>query len=96
MANKVKHSDIVHFNQLYYECHSFAEVARKTGFSASTVSKYVDRNWRPAAAAKHITLDNVPPFNFDIFAGLDNYGELCVLSDSEKEGIKELWGEMDG
>lgn len=96
MANKVKPSDIAQFNQLYYECHSFAEVARKTGFSAGTVSKYTDRNWKPAENVKHFRLDDLPPFNIDIFDGVDNYGDLCVLSADEKAEIKELWGELNG
>ena len=44
---KVTQKDIVHFNELYYRYKNKARVARETGFSASTVSRYIDPNWKP-------------------------------------------------
>ena len=45
MARKVTTDDIKQFNELYYKYKSYAEVARITGWSSSTVSKYVDKNY---------------------------------------------------
>lgn len=96
MAKKVTTDDILKMNELYYKYHTYAQVARETGFSASTVSKYVDKNWKPIEAEnlKHFTISMLPDFTTDMFVGVENYGELCVLTDQEREEIKELWGEL--
>ena len=41
---KVSKEDIIQMNELYQKLGSYAAVAREIGFSASTVSKYVDKN----------------------------------------------------
>lgn len=96
MARKVTPEDIILFNELYFKLKTYAAVARETGFSASTVSKYVDKNWRPVEKenVKKFTKEEVPEFSTEMFRGIENYGELCVLSDEEKEEIKELWKEL--
>ena len=45
MAIKVTADNIIDFNKRYYICHNYSQVARETGFSASTVRKYIDKNW---------------------------------------------------
>lgn len=96
MARKVTPEDIILFNELYFKLKTYAAVARETGFSASTVSKYVDKNWHPVEKenVKKFTKEEVPEFSTEMFRGVENYGELCVLSDEEKEEIKELWKEL--
>lgn len=96
MAKKVTTDDILKMNELYFKHKTFAAVARETGFSASTVSKYVDKNWKPIEAAnvKKFDLSMLPEFSTEQFVGLDNYGELCALTEREKEKMKELWGEL--
>lgn len=96
MAKKVTTDDILKMNELYYKYHTYAQVAREIGFSASTVSKYVDKNWKPIKIEnlKHFTISMLPDFTADMFVGVENYGDLCVLTDQEKEEIKELWGEL--
>lgn len=49
MANKVTPDDILQMNILYLELKTYAAVARKTGFSAGTVKKYIIPNFTPAA-----------------------------------------------
>lgn len=97
MANRVTSEDILRMNEIYYKVHTFAEVARQTGFSASTVRKYVDVNWKPVEQEKVIRFEmSQIPVELDtsIFRGLDNYGDLCVLTADEKEEMKELWKEL--
>lgn len=96
MARKVTPEDIILFNELYFKLKTYAAVARETGFSASTVSKYIDKNWRPVEKenVKKFTKEEVPEFSTEMFRGVENYGELCILSDEEKEEIKELWKEL--
>ena len=98
MANRVTSEDILRMNEIYYKTHVFAEVARQTGFSASTVRKYVDTKWTPVVSEEIITfkMKDIPDFKEAVkcFRGVDNYGELCVLSEEEKAEIKELWKEL--
>lgn len=93
---RVTSEDILRMNEIYYKTHVFAEVARQTGFSASTVRKYVDTKWQPIEQKniKHFTLELLPEFNRSIFKEVDNYGDLCVLSDHEQQEIRELWEEL--
>ena len=96
MANKVTSENILEFNALYYVCKNYSEVARQTGFSASTVSKYVDKNWKPVDTEniKRFDLRELPDFDSSIFKDVDNYGALCILTTRETEEMKEFWGEL--
>lgn len=98
MASKVTNEDILRINELYYKHKVYAEVARQTGFSASTVKKYVIPGWEPVAAENIIRFDlaQVPEFTeaVKIFRGIDNYGYLCQLTPIETEEIKQLWKEL--
>ena len=94
---KVSMDDIKKMNEIYYKCHSYAETARQTGWSAATVRSYVDKNYNPIIESEVIRFNpdtDLPPFNTDIFKGVENFGDLCVLSDVEREEIKQLWKEM--
>ena len=98
MANKVTNEDILRINEIYYKTKVYAETARQTGFSASTVKKYIIPNWAPIASENIIRFDmaQLPDFTIatEIFRDVDNYGNLCILTDYEIEEIKELWGEL--
>ena len=98
MANKVTNEDVLRINELYYKHKTYAEVARQTGFAASTVKKYVISGWQPVApeAIIHFDLAQLPDFTeaVKIFRGVDNYGYLCQLTPVESEEIKELWKEL--
>lgn len=98
MANRVTSEDILRMNEIYYKTHVFAEVARQTGFSASTVRKYVDVNWKPVVSEEIVVfnMNDIPDFKEAVkcFRGVDNYGDLCVLTEQEREEIKELWKEL--
>ena len=96
MARKVTTDDIKQFNELYCRFGSYAEVARQTGWSASTVSKYVDKNYTPAAELdiKRFDVSKMPEFSPIVFENITNLGELCTLSDEEREEIKALWKEL--
>ena len=98
MANKVTNEDILRINELYYKHKTYAEVARQTGFAASTVKKYVIPNWQPVATEKIIrfSLKQLPDFKeaTKIFSGVENYGYLCQLTPLETEEIKKLWEEL--
>lgn len=96
MANKVTNEDIVRINEIYYKVHTYAEVARQTGFSAATVKKYVIPGWKPAVVntAKRFRIEEIPETSVTMFKGINNYGFLCTLSSVEEAEIKELWEEL--
>ena len=96
MARRVSVDDIRQMNEIYYKCKSYAETARQMGWSASTVSKYVDKNYTPAAESdiKQFDVSKMPEFSLIVFENITNFGELCTLSDEEREEIKELWKEL--
>ena len=93
---RVTSEDILCMNEIYYKTRVFAEVARQTGFSASTVRKYVDVNWKPVVSENIIRfeMEDLPEFDTTCFKGVDNYGDLCVLTGREQEEMKELWKEL--
>lgn len=98
MAKRVTNEDIINFNIIYYKTKNYSQVARETGFSASTVKKYIDKNWEPVKTDNIIRFDlvNLPNFSeaVKIFRGVTNYGDLCILDESEKEELKDLWKEL--
>ena len=97
MPRRITVDDIKKINDLYYQCHNYAEVARQTGWSASTVRSYVDKNYNPVIENKIKRFDpntDMPEFDESLFEGVDNFGDLCVLSDEEYEEIKQLWEEI--
>ena len=96
MATKVTNEDILRINELYYKHKTYAEVARQTGFAASTVKKYVTPGWKPVETENITKFDlaQLPDFDAFCFIGIDNYGELCVLTEREREKMTYLWREM--
>jgi len=93
---RVTSEDILRMNEIYYKTRVFAEVARQTGFSASTVRKYVDVNWKPVVIENIIkfNMNDLPEFDTTCFKGINNYGDLCVLAEHEQDEMKELWKEL--
>lgn len=96
MATKVTNEDILRMNEIYYKTHTYAETARQTGFSASTVKKYIIPNWQPVEQQNIVRFEwvKIPDFDDRIFKDVDNYGDLCVLTEREQHEIEELWGEL--
>lgn len=94
---KVTQNDIKNINELYLKLKVKAAVARETGFSASTVAKYIIPGYVSQAEIeknkKIFTIEDIPDFNVDMFI-IDNWGDLCLLSSAEVDEIHELWNEL--
>ena len=92
---RVTQEDIKRFNELYYKYKTYAEVARQTGFSAGTVSKYVDKNYVPIDDTKKKTFSGeINDSNFDILVAADAWGSLLSLSPEELTELNDLWNEI--
>lgn len=85
MANKVTPDDILQMNTLYLELKTYAAVARKTGFSAGTVKKYIIPNFTPAAEEIRWEgkLPSVGEFNISSFDLSEE--EIIELNNLRKE-----------
>ena len=92
---KVTPQDIQIFNEKYYACHNYAPVAGETGFSASTVRTYVQKDRVPPVIEDKIEFCDEMFTSYAIqFQNSSNFGELCELSAEEEQEIAELWKEM--
>jgi hypothetical protein len=97
MAKRVGQDDIKNINEIYYKTKSYAETARQTGFSASTVKKYIVPNFVPALEieVKRFNLKkDLPNFTTKLFIETEDWGTLCELSNEEREQMKEFWKEL--
>lgn len=100
MANKITQEQIIRLNELYLKIGTYSGVSRAMGGSPSptTVKKYIIPNYVPQEKLEVKKFDRklVPSFEdvLNMFKGLDNYGELCTLSEIEEIEIEELWEEL--
>ena len=99
MATKITTDIIKQINELYIKLGTYAAVARELGIAASTVKKYVREDYRPIAEREIKKFDPIidMPISFstEIFDNVENFGDLCSLSDDEMLEIVELWEELD-
>ena len=93
MASKVTQEDIINMNNLYLKLSTYAAVARETGFSPSTVKKYIIPNYKPVSDFIKRFEGNLPDLNYEIFR-IENWCKLCELSEDERKEIEELWEEL--
>ena len=94
MAARITEDQKIQMNILYQELKTYAAVARAMGVSASTVKRYIIPDFvnPEELTITTIQIDELPPVDIDKFK--QPFGNLCILSDEEKEEIKELWEEL--
>lgn len=91
---RVSPDDIINFNNLYLKYRTYAGVARETGFSASTVKKYIIPGYEPAPTTKIKKFEGeLPEFHPEIFREKD-WSKFCKMSEKEYNEIKEFWEEL--
>ena len=97
MAKRVTPEDIITINETYLICKSYSATAKATGWSASTVSKYVDKNY----VSKDKIGENphedaiIQPAELD--AAMDyllSHSNLSCLKEQERADMKEIWKGM--
>lgn len=91
----VTNEDVKNMNKLYLELHTYAAVARATGFSPSTVKKYIIKDYQVVDETKIKKWDGpLPDFDSTIFR-IKDWNSLTILSQEEIKEIKELWKELE-
>lgn len=94
---KFSNEEIIKMNELYLELKTFSAVSRAMGGSPSptTVKKYIIQNYVSKDNIKKqiFSKEDIPKFQIENFKDF-NYRDSCLLSDEEKEEIKELWKEL--
>ena len=90
---RVTDEDKILINQIYLEVGTYAETARRTGFSPSTVKKYIIPNFIlvDTTEKKTFSLDDLPD---GVIKLPENLGRLCTLSFDEIEELKDFQKEL--
>ena len=84
-------------NELYLQIGTYAGVARKIGIAPTTVKKYVVPHYIAESTIQKKVFDKnkvSKDINFSSFMNKEDWGDLCILSEQEKEEVKELWKEL--
>ena len=83
--------------EIYNEVGTYSGTAARVGCSPATVKKYVTAG----AQVQEILPKNITPFSGEIkdiedidFGALEDIGKLSLLTEEEKEEIRELWEEI--
>ena len=97
MANKITQQDIIDINEKYIIYKTYVETARQTGFSPSTIKKYIIPNYisQNSIIKKESTIKEFPIFNKEKFNNI-NWSDdwLYTLSNEEKKDLIDLWKEL--
>ena len=95
MARRVQKEDIEEMNELYLIYNSYSAVARECGWSAGTVKRYIEPDYisKRVVEPKPFRLEDLPKSNLHVFLEKD-WKDLIVLSDEEKEEMKEFKKEV--
>ena len=95
MASKVTEQDKIKMNELYLDLRTYAAVARETGFSPSTVKKYIIPNYVSIENIEIKKFDKEIPADFPPYptTGLE-WSQLLIASPQEWKEIEELRKEI--
>ena len=97
MAKRATEDDKILFNTLYLKLGTYSGVAKETGFSASTVKKYIVPDFKIPKdnAVIKFTKEDIPKvFDPITLVESENWGELCSLTPEEVVEINELKKEL--
>ena len=88
---RVTQEDIVLMNEAYLACGTLSGAAKATGWSASTVKKYLISDFKSEQKVEAANIE-LPPIS-KVLEQLQGDNLTCLRPDEEKE-IKNLWKEM--
>ena len=88
MAKKVTNEDIIQMNEAFLLCRTYSGVAKATGWSASTVKKYIIDGY--VSSKKPIEYSIVPLSIEQTIQKLIENNAICDVTEEEKLELKEL------
>ena len=88
MAKKVTNEDIIQMNEAFLLCRTYSGVAKATGWSASTVKKYIIDGY--VSSKKPIEYNIVPLSIEQTIQKLIGNNAICDVTEEEKLELKEL------
>ena len=88
MAKKVTNEDIIQMNEAFLLCRTYSGVAKATGWSASTVKKYIIDGY--VSSKKPIEYNIVPLSIEQTIQKLIENNAICDVTEEEKVELKEL------
>lgn len=95
-VSKVQPDDIIKMNELYLKYGTYAAVAREVGFAATTVKKYIVKDFVQEDKLPIIKFSGTIPKAEDLMlpTDLDGWNDWLCLSEEEKEQCDELRKEI--
>jgi hypothetical protein len=98
MASQITQDQIIEINELYLQIGTYAGVSRVMGGrpAPSTVKKYIIPNYVSRENQKKTVFhkEEIPNLDSSLFEDIYNWGDLCTLTEEEREEIVCLWDEM--
>jgi len=89
---RVGPDDIIKINEAYLACGTYSGAAAVTGWSASTVRKYVISDYKSEQKVEAVDIE-LPPIE-EIAEKLPSWYDITCLTPEEEKEIKQLWKEM--
>ena len=89
---RVGPDDIIKINEAYLACGTYSGAAAATGWSASTVKKYIISNYKSEQKVEVVNIE-LPPIE-EIAERLPPWYDITCLTPEEEKEIKQLWKEM--
>ena len=89
---RVGPDDIIKINEAYLACGTYSGAAAATGWSASTVKKYVISDYKSEQKVEAVDIE-LPPIE-EIVEKLPPWYDITCLTPEEEKEIKQLWKEM--
>ena len=89
---RVGPDDIIKINEAYLACGTYSGAAAATGWSASTVKKYIISDYKSEQKVEAIDIE-LPPIE-EIAEKLPPWYDITCLTPEEEKEIKQLWKEM--
>lgn len=97
MAKRVGPEDIITINEAYLLCGSYSATAKATGWSASTVAKYVDKNYVSKGIVGEIPSKKITIQPAELDEAMDyllSHSNLSCLTEQERADMKTIWKGM--
>ena len=92
MARRVSQEDIILINEAYLAAGTYSGAAVATGWSASTIKKYIIPDYKSEQKVEAADIE-LPPLS-EIADKLPPWYDITCLTPEEEREIKQLWKEM--